>query len=205
MLLFIGLIAIFLLKLALQKKKEKYQKNWFLLAIFIVVFFMVLLIGVILIDALAGTEEINKWPLVSKEGLYIGTVTCTDSDSNRVILVGKEGSCKFDTSYKLINPYSRVLVKYDNRSEQYIGSTQGLKLEFYAPKNVNYVFFEILDNGTTPLSVGNKYSFLSKEDYENNKDKFLNSFLTLLAVVLFTVPRLILDLKEMIVKERNKN
>jgi hypothetical protein len=180
------------------------DKKWFFLTIYLV--FFVIIFGFFALHYSIGNQELSLKLFDSQMGA-VGTIKCEGTQGP--LIIEERITCKIGLDEKK---------EFNIKKEEFYSTlylidgniiTTNLKLEpvvFTAIENVTYISFEVYEtylNGTTEkFTVGYPYSFISKEDFEKNRERFLQAFLALIAVALVTVPIVMINFRNL---WRNKN
>lgn len=177
--------------------QQKPRNSWLFWTISISLIF--LFSGSLGIEALLGYSSGDSVLRDIETGKERGELKCTGFTREKVPL-NKTNTCKIDidniASHKTIVQFSGQI----NETLRYIFNESD-KIEFPIPKGTENIQFKI-ELSTTEgekytLATGRDFKELSDEQIERNKERRVVYFLALLGIILFSVPRMMLDLKEL--------
>jgi hypothetical protein len=200
--LFAGVFVIFALWLGftvliirfLHRFYNKKMNWWMNGTLTLMVLFLV--IGGVLIHWYYGEPKLS---LVLRNAenneVVLGNITCADSSGR--ILAGNLLYCEMNPQNLFLTSATATFTLNDGTKR----SLDFSNLSFLAPDNSNYLSFEIIGkdsaNKTVHLSVGSQIRFYNKQQAEDRKDKLLSYFIILLGAVLFSVPSMMNNLKNL--------
>lgn len=169
---------------------------------------MLFIAGMVFIDITVSPHDI-VWNLQDENHSKIGEVRCLDLISkSRIVLVENKAQCIYYLTKWMINGtdmHTSVTLTFKNESKEPFVSNQ-LMIIFPAMKDVEYISFDIEGKDIKEpqvnrnASVGLYNTFLTQEEYEKTKEKFLTYVLALIGIIFFTVPQLVIHLREIITK-----
>ena len=175
---------------------QRFKLNQFWIFYTILIMIYLLCIGACFIN-----NEFNpqKLDLVLRDSNNInhvvGNISCSDTSGN--MRVGRWVSCKI---YPLINITRADAVFVLNNGTMPPFVSLDPNLGFYAPENLEKIRFYIygvnLEGEEVSMQVSNKYHFFTDEEIKDNKNKKLSYFILLLGAVLFSVPSMMNNLKQ---------
>jgi len=159
--------------------------------------FFFLISGFLLTD-LIGVQYIRDWNLQNSSGNYgFGTIDCFSPNGDYLILAEQESICDFKTDLIIMPSYKVVQGLYKNNTFFRFepgGQENSYRISFNASKDIKYIAFFLIGNNTKENNTGQIYSvsyphtFLTLEDYEQNKKTFLNYLIAIFTIILITIP-----------------
>lgn len=200
--LFVGVFVIFALWLGstvliayFMRRFHNKKMNWWINATltFMVLF---LVIGGVLIHWYYGEPELSiVLRNAENNEVVLGNITCADNSGR--ILAGNLLYCDMNPKNMSLTS-ATVTFTLDDGTERPLDFSN---LSFLAPDNSNYLSFDIVGkepaNKTVHLSVGYRIRFYNKQQAEDRKDKLISYFIILLGAVLFSVPSMMNNLKNL--------
>lgn len=191
-------ILIWLIYVAIYREVIKKEENsWFYWTIAIGI--ILLITGTNGINALLGDLGENSVLRHTETGEIKGTLKCTGFTREKVPL-DKTNTCEINidniASHKTIVQFSGQI----NETSGYFFNESD-EIEFPVPEGTENIQFKIELNTTEgekyTLATGRDFKEISEDQIERNKERRVVYFLALLGIILFSVPRMMLDLKEL--------
>ncbi|MBI2661237.1 hypothetical protein HYX09_03135 [Candidatus Woesearchaeota archaeon] len=188
------LVTAFILFLTLPDIYASWKKpNWWILWTIIIIN-IVFMIGLFFIDTITGQDKLD-FTLNYCDNTSIKNQEMIIECNKDSLIVGYQISCGLNYSLKRVS--SSLEIRYVNGSTE---RKNGTPMELIAPPNVKNLAFTISgidnQNKTICLSSSHPYRFPTYEEYAHKRETFLAYFLGLLAIVLFSIPSLMANLKQ---------
>lgn len=190
----ISLIYLVVYTVLLYYKFSKEKKfNWWKINTFCIMV-LLLIVGLMFIQSTLGQKKLD---LVLREygndKKVLGNIQCTDNNND--LIVGNTVFCQMQPILTNISAYINFTL--DNNS---IISQNFSNLRFIPPNNVKSIYLQI--NGDSEgkhmqLHIGYAVKFLDKDENEKRKEKFTAYILGLFGVILFSVPSMMVNLKDL--------
>lgn len=129
---------------------------------------------------------------------YSGTVECR-SDEAEIYFANDPIRCEYKPNIEFKDISTNTRFKVENYS--FINLTDhDLNVTFIAPEKGTHAYFELsgidTNNNQRYLSVSYPYKFLTRDEYEKNKQLVLTAIISLLILILVTVPSAVINIRE---------
>mgnify|MGYP001574775322 CR=1 FL=1 len=174
-------------------RREQWKNWWFLSTIYLVSFAMVF--GFFAIDYSIGNNKISL-NLLDSETNIVGTIKCG----------GPLGPAIME--YKIICKTNL------NKKEQFIpekeriipnltlnGNWENATVSYFALENTTYLSLRVIEtyhNKTyTEFSTGSPYSFITLNEFQKNRERFIQVFLALIAIAFVTIPVAMINFRDL--------
>lgn len=194
---FFFLVLFILIDLFMVLKLKKI--NWgFILASSCMVFLF--LFGFWFIQESIGYKNINF--NLHSNGFGDGKIRCSGLEEN--IFVGRPVYCNYSSPIPITNVAYKIFFTFENytKTNKSFNFSASEWPNFTAPENLRYILFEV--NGVTKnkdpfeSSVGYPYTYLTYEEYQENRKTFLSYILALIAIIFVTVPSAFVALRSLL-------
>lgn len=185
--------GIYFIIIMVYNRFDKKPNWWIIYTIGLMI--ALLSIGCVFIDSELGKPDLSL--LLRHAGdtnVIMGNITCMDNSGKLL----EKSIIYCNINPKLENISGSVSLRLNNGST--INQEFSSQVSFVAVENVEYINFFIRgieNNETKGLVVGYPFTFLNEEENKNRQDKFIIYVLALLGIVLFSVPALMLNLKQL--------
>lgn len=179
-----------------------YVNRWVLRTIVIMLFLFI--IGCVYIVVESGSSL--PLELVLRDSFnkkVVGEIKC--KSESPLFLIGKEIRCETKPKFeKYVFMISFRLINGTKIVETHFNET------IFTPiPNVEYITFimsGVDENGIErQLEVGNPYKFYTQEDFRERKNKFITFILVLFGIVMFSVPQMMVNFKELSREDTKKD
>ncbi|GEM_PF-4157338 len=210
-LLIFAVLSIFLLGLFIKGKLELVKGNFFWTFLTLLFVILGLVFGLILIDNLSKAKHIELNLQNVQTRTYGGNVSCWRmQDGGKLIYAGDPFECAFYEITHLKDKFLLVDMRLENGTIITKANQDGSSSisNIIAPKDMEYISFTIrgkrVDYPNTRLSFSTGYprTFLTREEYEENRRLFTSYVIGLIGILLFAVPTFIINLRN-IMKKKN--
>lgn len=170
----------------------------------IILMIIVMLIGFVFINTEFGAKPLSfRLREVSHIENVLGNITC--KGLNPQVLAGEIAICNIEPKLKIVSAeLFTINAKGDENQVNILGRE---RLNFTTPfGNVKLQFnIEGFDSKGNKqfLSTTSSYEFLTKEEYAKKREKFLTYLVGLFFVALFSIPAMMVNIKELRKKDKN--
>ena len=200
----IGLIFIILSSFGVIFSLYKRKLNWWVLGtVSLMVFFF--LQGVIFLDTTSGNKGIDLKLYENGSVLDEGRLICTGNIDRTVILINDIIYCT--SKPKLENMSGTISFIFKNKTTYQLFFEGAFT--FNAPLNVKAIFFKFegidADNKTRVFDVWQPHTFITEQQYEENKKIFITYIFALFGVVFFSIPNLMVNFKKLSEKPKKSS
>ncbi len=189
-----GIFSPIIVLLISGLNKRITKNKWLILNIFLICF--VLIFGFYALDSSIGNPPLSLNLFDTSTMNAVGTIKCGGTQGPAII--GDEIICKTDLNEKdqFVPEKEKIIPVLTINNEKANPIMSNIALE-----NTTYLgirVFETYLNGTeVKFEVGYPYSFIDKDEFQKNKERFIQFFLAFLAVAFVTVPLVVLNFRNL--------
>jgi len=191
--IFASLLIIFLSLFLFKKLKNK---KWFLVTIGLML--TITLFGSFAIDRLVGNPSLTL-NLYDSNNTVQGIIECTGSSGP--LFVNDKITCKTKLEQKdLIEEEISMNLYFNNNFSNYIIQNNLNNSYFTSYYNVTYISFytyETKNNSRIIFSTGRYFTFLTQEQFNNNRDRFIGLLIALMAAVFISIPLMMINIRKL--------
>ncbi len=191
---------LFSILLIIPSNKTK-SKRWFFITLWLI--FIIGIFGFFAIDRIIGNPTLRLNLFDENYTKIYGTIECV---GNYGLVIGEEISCDTDITNKkgLLSSEEQIYPHlFINNTELSITtlSKNNQKILFSSDKNITYISFVVYekysDNSTQKLGVGYPFIFLTKEQFEKNREKFIGFLIALMAAIFISIPSMMINIRKL--------
>lgn len=164
--------------------------------------FSIFFLGMIFIDVNSNLDDPLKLIIRdSKNNLPVegGFIYC--NLTKNIYLAEDHVYCSINTNLNNFTSFVTFFYKNKTESEGELEQIGNQKIHFIAPKDLDQIYFRFIENTVEEeyklYHVRNLYHFPTKEELLEIKKEFVGLFLGLLAIVLFAIPSMMINLRSL--------